>query len=199
MNLLSNGQPILDLGAGPNHGLFSHRLQWYILFHAFDEGKLKTKPIVLFTTLGQDAFKDASSNARSMWDEIFDFDDETPRLGVEKKQDAEKQAGYSSAEMTLLRLCDGNVLEKGPLVQELRLTRLRYQTFSGEGIENLAKALRDGIKMKYMLKLGLSTTNVEKKADEYLVQYANASLDELEKAYCLLDSTYAQALQSILF
>lgn len=198
MNLLSNGQHILDLGAGPNHGLFSHRLQWYILYHAFDEGKLKTKPSVLFTTLGQDAFKDSRSDARSMWDEIFDFDDETPRLEARSKQEAEKLAGYSSAEMTLLRLCDGNVLEKGPLVQELRLTRLRYQTFGGEGVENPAKALRDGIQMKYMLKLDLSTQNLEARVNEYLKQYANASVGELEKGYCLLNSEYAKALQNIL-
>jgi len=197
MKLLGNGQHILDLGAGPNHGLFSHRLQWYILYHAFDEGKLKTKPITLFTTLGQAAFKD-SRNERSMWDEIFDFDDETPRLGVEDKRDAEKQAGYSSAEMTLMRLCDGNVLEKGPLVQELCLTRLRYLTFGAEGVENLAKALRDGIQTKYMLKLGFSTQDLEAKVNEYLKQYANAFVAELEKGYCLLNPEYAKALQNIL-
>ena len=153
---------------------------------------------MLFTTLGQDAFKDSRSDARSMWDEIFDFDDDTPRLEAGSKQEAEKLAGYSSAEMTLLRLCDGNVLEKGPLVQELRLTRLRYQTFGADGVENLAKALRDGIQTKYLLTLDFSTPNLEDKVNEYLKLYANASVAELEKGYGLLDEKYAKALQNIL-
>ena len=198
MKLLSNGQHILDLGAGPNHGLFSHRLQWYILYHAYDEKKLKTEPIVLFKTLGTDAFNDSNSKARSMWDEIFDFDDGTPRLDAGSKQEAEKLARYSSAEMTLKLLCDGNVIKKGPLVQELQLTRLRYQTFGAEGIENLAEALRDGIQMKYMGTLDLSAKNIQDKVNEYMKPYANATVSELEKAYCLLNEKYAEALQKIL-
>ena len=198
MKLLSNGQHILDLGAGPRHGLFSHRLQWYILYHAYDEQKLKTKPIELFKALGTDAFKDSRSEARSMWDEIFDFDDGTPSLGVEDKKEAEKQARYSSAEMTLLLLCDGNVIKKGPLVQELQLTRLRYQAFGSEGIENLAEALRFGIQKKYASTLDYSTPNYMDKVNEHLKQYANTSVPELEKGYALLDKTYAEALQKIL-
>lgn len=198
LKLLSNGQHILDLGAGPNHGLFSHRLQWYILYHAYDEQKLKTKPIELFKTLGTEAFKDSSSEARSMWDEIFDFDDDTPRLDAGSKQEAEKLARYSSAEMTLKLLCDGNVIKKGPLVQELQLTRLRYRTFGAEGIENLAKALRDGIQMKYMSTLDLSAKNLQDMINEYLKQFANATVAELENAYGLLNEEYAKALQKIL-
>jgi len=196
LDLLREGRHILDLGAGPNHGPFSHRLQWFILYHAFDEQRLTMSPLVLFKMLGEAPFKDPGSATRSMWDEIFDFDNETPRFDA-ARQEAESQAGYSSAEMLLLRL-RGKAIPPGPLVHELRLSQLRYQTFGGGGVTDPEQALRNAISVKYALRLGLSTPNLQTQIDEYLKQFADAPIEKLEEVYCSFDPGYAKLLQAAL-
>lgn len=196
MQILHNGHHILDLGAGPKHGPFSHRLQWFILYHAFDEQKLTLEPLALYKKLGESAFKDPQNPVRSIWDEIFDFDDDTPRFDVPTKQDAEARAGYSSAETLLSRLC-GQAIPAGSLVRELRLSRLRYETFGRIGITDPKQAFLQGCEMKYASQLNFSDPDFEEKVKQYRGQLADKSSEELEKIYCTFNSVYAQSLQNI--
>lgn len=76
--LLAHGYQFKDVGAGPNHGEFTHRLQWSAICHAIKLGDLTlaNTPIVLFKRMGG-LDSGASANLADgmrlyIWEALFD-------------------------------------------------------------------------------------------------------------------------------
>lgn len=188
---------LFDLGTPPDHGIHTHRLQWYIICQAVQESHivLDRKPVEIYAAIGDPTFHDPSMQNRSIWDEIFDFDgDSYAIIGLPSgtaEVTALQMAGYSSPEYMQGCLTMREVLAPGVLVRELRLLRLRQATFRDGGILNLADALRNGIQMKAYMRD--SKVNL----DQLAIDLAPLSVEELEARYGALDPSYQENLAKI--
>jgi hypothetical protein len=133
---------IFDVGTPFDHGPHTHRLQGYILYQAHVQNQLRIAPSVLYQELGKLEFQDPKNPLRTIWDDIFDFDDEARDVLKLKKSVDESMihAAFSSPEWTLKFLISQQ-FPGGALQQELRLIRFRQRTFGTRSILDMKQAL----------------------------------------------------------
>jgi hypothetical protein len=179
--LLRSQSQMFDIGTPPDHGPHTHRMQWYVLYKAFAEGKLPMKPVDLYAQMGGDALKDAP-NYRTAWDDVFDFDALAgPLIGASGPQaEQAEKAAYSSPEWTLRNLArEGGPLGGGPLEQQLRRDRSDMSEFGGDVLLDPKEALSHGIAMKEVMKELLSPNDFPARKKEL----SDKEIPELREIY----------------
>ncbi|MBO0777709.1 MAG: hypothetical protein J2P37_02670 [Ktedonobacteraceae bacterium] len=195
MKYLHDQKQILDAGTPSEHGPYSHRLQWYILYQAHTGGRLKMRPVDLYRALGDPSCKDPIRATRTIWDDVFDFDAESRSfIDISAGTDdfeAQKTAGFSSPEF-LLSFVTSPDFPDGLLKRTLRLVRLRHEALSATSVFDLKSAFIDGIVLKMYMK--------DDKIDiDKLKQELGAKTDtDLETQYLPLNKAYAETLKKIL-
>lgn len=197
LQLLKNKKQILDGGTPPDHGAHSHRLQWYIIYQAVKEKRINVIPGTLYQELSEDAFLDPRDENRTIWDDIFDFDqDSRAIIGVPDDVDentALQKAGYSSPEFLQKCLTRNNVLPEGRLTHELKLLRLRSETFGALGVLDYPEALREAIVVKTVMQ----NPNASDKVQELQAELQTLPVDALESRYLELDPAYRKKLNQV--
>lgn len=70
LNLVADKRVLIDEGAGSQHGMNTHRMQWWLVYTAWTKGRLKLEhpPGVLYVKVGQTKI----TNLRVLWDDLFD-------------------------------------------------------------------------------------------------------------------------------
>jgi hypothetical protein len=142
---------IFDVGTPWDHGPHTHRLQWYVLYRAHSEGRLVVPPRLLYRVLGTEQFID--NDRRTIWDDVFDFDQEAEEIVGGSNKEAIDRAGYSSPEGGLYRLVSrSGPLRGGRLEVELRRIRLLSFEFGAGAILDPRGALILGILQAELMK-----------------------------------------------
>ncbi|HVB72387.1 MAG TPA: LirA/MavJ family T4SS effector [Ktedonobacteraceae bacterium] len=194
MEHLIKKEQILDGGTPFDHGPYSHRLQWYILYQASKQQQLTMKPVELYVQLGEASLKDAKKENRTVWDDVFDFDAEARQLidvaAELSDQEARAIAGFSSPEF-LLAIVTSSSFPNGPLKQELQLTRLGQLYLGRESVFDLKKALAFALAKKaWFADMNLDLEKVTKELE-------GKSLEVLAQQYAEIDPAYKKALDTI--
>lgn len=191
---LTKKEQILDGGTPFDHGPYSHRLQWYILYQAHQQQQLTMRPVDLYEQLGEASLKDAQKENRTIWDDVFDFDAEARQLidiASEKgDQEARAIAGFSSPEF-LLAMVTSSSFPNGPLKQELQYIRLGQLYLGRESVFNMKNALAFALAKKAWLQdMNLDLTRLTQELEE-------KSLEVLAQQYAKVDPAYQKALAEI--
>jgi hypothetical protein len=150
--ILRSKSQIFDLGTPSDHGPHTHRMQWYVLYKAFQEGRLKKKPVELYEALGGGELQDSKDEIRTLWDDVFDFDNAAAGLiGGGEEDEARERAAYSSPEWMLNHLAraDGP-LQGGRLQQQLAGDRQIMRQLGGGALQDMKGALVQKIFWKEM-------------------------------------------------
>lgn len=217
-DLLDKKQHMLDAGANADHGPHTHRLQWYILYTAFKEKKLWTQPAELFKKLASKRFVDALNKDRTIWDDIFDYDDPAGAIiGIQEKgPEARPYARFSSPEF-LLEYLISSEFPKGALQKELRLIQLRQKKLGKLSVLNIKNDLCDAIISSMKSKELISMMSMEEEPKDNVGQekleegfksnidqeklkeeLSRKTLQELDQEYAKYDKTFQKELEEIL-
>jgi hypothetical protein len=189
---LANAHHIFDAGTPAEHGPHSHRLQWYILYAAHADGRLRMPPVYLYGLLSLPAFNDPRSPLRAAWDDLFDFDDEAVRLMElptgNSREENRAAAAFSSPEYLQGRLVSGqSSLGTGALVRELRNLAHRYEHLRAQGVLDL----HAGLVAQIITRTVMSNLSMSTRAVSYLeLELLFLSVEELEDRYVQLNPAY---------
>ncbi|HLG61857.1 MAG TPA: LirA/MavJ family T4SS effector [Ktedonosporobacter sp.] len=216
--LLDSKQHMLDAGANADHGPHTHRLQWYILYTAFEQKKFETKPAELFKKLASKEFIDTLNQNRTIWDDIFDYDDPAGMIiGVQEQgPEARPYARFSSPEFLLAYLVSPS-FPKGVLQKELRLIQLRQKKLGKLSILNIKDELCEAIISSMKSKELISMMSMEEEPKDNVGQekleegfksnikweklkeeLSKKTLQELDQEYAQYDKIFQKELEEIL-
>jgi hypothetical protein len=88
LSFLAGKKGLVDQAAGAEHGWHTHRLQWWLVYAAWEKKKvqLANKPGDLYTMLGlEKATVTWESRTKYVWDDLFDHDPDAKDLLGRKK------------------------------------------------------------------------------------------------------------------
>ncbi len=216
MKYSEEGALFKDVGAGLLHGEFTHRIQWYVLFHAmsggFENGAVKEAApkgwnhtprelLIKINTAGvavdQSLWPDNSREPyKGLWDALFD------RLMLEETFDFAED-GITSPENFNLRLLDKTWLQAnhGDIHREMLKKGEAYGAFS-EDLPKLSRIVTHRyIKRKDKGFSGtiVPNTYVRKKLKRNYVQGSENSVlemrieEETQKCHCFLTTACVEA------
>ncbi|MBO0796305.1 MAG: hypothetical protein J2P36_35895, partial [Ktedonobacteraceae bacterium] len=162
---------------------------------AHTDGRLKIRPVDLYQALGDPSCKDPIRAARTIWDDVFDFDAESRSFidiaAETEDSDAQKAAGFSSPEF-LLSFVTSSAFPDDLLKRTLRLVRLRHNALGATSVFDLKSAFIGGI----ILKMYMKDSKID--TDKLKQELETKTVTDLEAQYSLLNKEYAEALKKIL-